>query len=251
LLVWPAAPPPADSAAGLSAYLLVDASTQAVVEARWTDRERPVPIGSLIKPFTALAYARTHSFVYPTLLCRGNKDACWLPGGHGRVGLADAIAGSCNAYFHQLAQRTSLDAMAATLQWYGMRADPTAVTPAAMVGLGGSLTFAPASIVRAYLELVTRAGQPGVAPIVLGMMASARTGTGRGAGESIGPAGAFVKTGTAPCTHSPRAAADGYTIIVYPADRPRLVLLAQAHGRTGADTAALAGQLLATASGVR
>jgi cell division protein FtsI/penicillin-binding protein 2 len=242
---------PVATRGGLSAYLLVDAATHRVVEAHWDDAERPVAMGSLIKPFTALAYASTHQFTYPTFACGGTADACWLPEGHGRVGLADAVAGSCNAYFRRLAERTSPEALVATLQWLGLPADVRAVTRAAMVGLGDSLTFPPASVVRAYLELVTRAHQPGVAPIAQGMMASARSGTGRGIGEAIRPTGAFVKTGTAPCSHSPRATADGYTIVVYPADRPRLVLLAQAHGRTGADTAALAGRLLTTASGAR
>src|SRR5439155_1563045 len=124
-------------------YLLIDAATERTIDARWDDRERSLPVGSLIKPFTALAYADTHGFVYPTFTCRGS---------------------------------------------------------------------------------------------------------GRAVGAVIGAA--LVKTGTAPCTHSPRATADGYAIVIYPADRPRVVLLMQAHGRTGADTAASAGELLMSALGV-
>ena len=120
-----------------------------------------------------------------------------------------------------------------------------------MVGFGDALKLAPSAVVRGYLELVSRAGQPGVSPIVQGMLASARTGTGRGVGAAIGGADALVKTGTAPCSHSPRATADGYTIVIYPADRPRVVLLMQAHGRTGADTAASAGELLTSTLGAR
>jgi hypothetical protein len=236
---------------GLTAFLLIDAATQRVIETQWDDVERPVPIGSLIKPFTALAYAGSHSFAYPTFVCRGSADACWLAAGHGRVALADAVAGSCNAYFRRLAHGTSPEALAAILQRFGMRAELRALTQPAMVGLGDALRFAPLSLVHAYLELVTRAHQPGVAPIVQGMMASARRGTGRGVGDAIGATGALVKTGTAPCSHSMSATADGYAIIIYPADSSRLALLAQAHGRTGAETAALAGPLLAAASGLR
>jgi cell division protein FtsI/penicillin-binding protein 2 len=228
-------------------YVLVDAQTQRVIDAQWADLDRPLPLGSLIKPFTALAYADTHELAYPTFTCRGSADLCWLPAGHGHVGLADAIGVSCNAYFRQLAARIAPDALVARLQWFGIQANAAALTPAAMVGLGGTLELSPASIVRGYLELVSRAGQPGVSPIVQGMVTSARTGSGR----AVGHADALVKTGTAPCRHSPREAADGYTIVIYPADRPRVALLVQAHGQTGAETAAVAGELLKGAVAVR
>jgi hypothetical protein len=139
----------------------------------------------------------------------------------------------------------------ATLQWFGMRADVAAATPSAMVGLGDGLKLAPSDLLRGYLELVSRANQPGVAPIAQGMMASARTGTGRAFGAAIGRTDAFVKTGTAPCSHSPRASADGFTVVIYPADRPRVALLVRAHGRTGAETAGAAGELVAGAVGTR
>ncbi len=242
---------PGDLSLHTPSYLLVDAATGRVLDARWDDLERPLPVGSLIKPFTALAYADTHRFTYPTFTCRGSADGCWLPAGHGRLGIAKAVAGSCNAYFRQLAQRTVPDALIARLQWFGIRADLAAATPAAMVGYGDALKLAPAAVVRGYLELVSRAGQPGVSPIIQGMRESARTGTGRGVGAAIGGADALVKTGTAPCSHVPRATADGYTVVIYPADRPRVVLLMQAHGRTGAETAAFAGELLTSALGVR
>jgi hypothetical protein len=232
-------------------YLLVDAATERVIDVRWDHLERPLAIGSLIKPFTALAYADTHRFTYPTFTCHGSADGCWLPAGHGRVGIAEAVAGSCNAYFRQLAQQTAPDALAARLQWFGMPVDLAVATPAAMVGFGEALKLAPSAVILGYLELVSRAGQPGVSPILQGMRESARTGTGRAVGAAIGGADALVKTGTAPCSHVPRATADGYTVVIYPADRPRVVLLMQAHGRTGAETAASAGELLTSALGAR
>ncbi len=143
------------------------------------------------------------------------------------------------------------DALIATLQWFGIRVDRAAATPGEMVGLGDGLKLAPSALIRGYLELASRAGQPGVSPIVQGMMASARTGTGRAVGAAIGRTEALAKTGTAPCSHSPRASGDGYAVVVYPADRPRVVLLVQAHGRTGAETAEVAGRLLTHALGVR
>lgn len=243
-LSYPAAPRRAEIPVRAPSYVLVDAATEGVLDAHWEDRERQVAIGSLIKPFTALAYGDTHGFVYPAFTCRGSADGCWLPAGHGRVGMAEALAGSCNTYFRQLAQRTAPDALSARLQRFGVRVPPAAVTPAAMVGFGDAVRLAPTVVIHGYLELVSRTGQPGVSPIVQGMRASARTGTGRAVGAALGAVDALVKTGTAPCSHSPRATADGYTIVLYPADRPRLVLLMQAHGRTGAETAVAAGALL-------
>ena len=227
-----------------SAYVLVDATSQRILEARWDDLERPLPLGSLIKPFTAVAYADTHRFTYPMFTCEGTANGCWLPGGHGRVGISAAISHSCNAYFRQLAQHTAPDALASRLQWFGVRANTAMPTNGSMVGFGDELKLAPAAIIRGYLELASRATQPGISPIVEGLLEAARTGTGRGVGAAIHGANALVKTGTAPCSHSRRATADGYTIVLYPADRPRVVLLVQAHGRTGADSAVVAGELL-------
>lgn len=239
-------------------YLLLDADTGHVIEAHWEAPDRPLPVGSLIKPFTALAYAGAHRFTYPTFVCRGTADGCWLPTGHGRIGMTEAVAGSCNAYFRQLAQQSSPDAFIATLHWFGMPVDDARVTLAGMVGLGDGVKLAPTALMRAYLELAARRTQPGVAAIVQGMRASARIGTGRAVGAAIGAADALVKTGTAPCSHvrlqngSHDAEADrfvpsngdGYALVIYPADRPRVILLVQAHGRTGAETAAIAGELL-------
>ena len=153
---------PRDPAEADPSYLLMSAATHEVIDARWDDRARPLAFGSLIKPFTALAYADTHRFTYPTLECRGTADGCWLPAGHGRVGVAAAIAGSCNAYFRQLAQKTSPEALAARLRSFGMQTEATTATPAAMVGFGETLKLSPAALVGGYVELVSRASQPGV-----------------------------------------------------------------------------------------
>ncbi len=41
-------------------YVLLSGRTGEVVAARWKDLARPVPVGSLVKPFAALAYFETH-----------------------------------------------------------------------------------------------------------------------------------------------------------------------------------------------
>jgi cell division protein FtsI/penicillin-binding protein 2 len=238
------------AAPALPEYVLIDVGTGRTLEARWDDPDRPVPIGSLIKPFTALAYASAHGESYPTFECPG-RDRCWLPAGHGRVGLIEAIAHSCNAYFDQLAKLIAPDTFLAVLQRFGFASSRDTIQRAAMVGLGDELELSPNAVAHAYAELVSRAGQPGVAAILRGMRTSAIAGTGRGVDAAIGRHEALVKTGTAPCAHSARARGDGYAVVLYPADRPRAVLLVHAHGRTGAETATEAGGILMRALTLR
>ena len=64
-------------------YLLMDAPTGRLLVARWQDPDRPVPIGSLVKPFAALAYAQLRrfnpGFVPFTFQSRTQDDASDLP----------------------------------------------------------------------------------------------------------------------------------------------------------------------------
>src|SRR3974390_854305 len=83
-------------------FLLLDARTGQVLASRWKNVPTPIPAGLLVKPFTALAYGEQHNFRYPGHTCRGTATGCWLPRGHGRVDLTDAIAHSCNSYFRML-----------------------------------------------------------------------------------------------------------------------------------------------------
>ena len=86
-------------------YVIVSTETSEIVEANWKRLDDPLPVGSLIKPFTALAYAESHAFRYPEVRCRGAEDECWLPKGHGTLGVQSALAQSCNTYFLWLADR--------------------------------------------------------------------------------------------------------------------------------------------------
>ena len=232
------------AASDTPAYLLVDVSSGHIVSARWNDPSCVLPFGSLIKPFVAIAYAEAHGMRYPRIACGGTADGCWYPAGHGRLSIVDAIAVSCNVYFQRLAEQIPDGRLRDTLKRLGIAADGSAIAPRAMIGLGDALRVAPLSLIHGYRELLSRAADPGIEPVVAGMRASARHGTGRALGVAVKPTDVLAKTGTAPCVHRPRAPGDGYTIAVYPADRPRLILLVQSHGHTGADTARSAGDLL-------
>ena len=91
-----------------------------MLASRWDDAGTPIPMGSLVKPFTALAYGEEHQFRYPTHVCLGGAGGCWLPRGHGEIGISSAIAESCNSYFRMLtANMTSaaLFLLRAALDW--------------------------------------------------------------------------------------------------------------------------------------
>src|SRR5260221_550165 len=60
--------------------------TGQVLSRQGLDPDLPIPVGSLTKPFLALAYARTHT-TFPHLPCKGSADRCWLPQGHGTLDL--------------------------------------------------------------------------------------------------------------------------------------------------------------------
>ncbi len=227
-------------------YLLMDAPTGAIVAARWDEIDRPVPAGSLVKPFTALAYARSHGYRYPGLICRGAADGCWFPRGHGRIGMHEAIGYSCNAYFRKLALHVSREDIDPIAIQYGIREPFATLSAPDLVGLGDRLEMPPEQIAGAYLELARHSSAPGVAELLQGMELSARAGTASAIQKSLPGVAVLAKTGTAPCLHTPRAPGDGYTIVLYPADSPRWALLVRVHGVPGAHAAGVAGEMLRT-----
>lgn len=229
------------------AYLLLDARTGQLLGKRWDSPHQPIPVGSLVKPFTALAYAESHNFTYPVYLCRASVDGCWLPRGHGRVGIELAIGNSCNAYFRQLAREVRLEDVKRVRGRFGIEDGPDQGVGRDLVGLGAGWPVAPVSIVRAYCELAARSGDPGVSELIHGMALSARSGTGRALDHAVPGAVVLVKTGTAPCIHQPRSPGDGYAIVLWPADSPRFALLVGVHGVPGAQAAAVCGRILRAA----
>ncbi|HUK86660.1 MAG TPA: hypothetical protein VLT85_03270 [Terriglobales bacterium] len=231
-----------DFAAPQVSYLLLDARSGALLAARWEDPEQPVPVGSLIKPFTALAYGAAHHYDFPVYRCDGR--VCWLPRGHGRLGIQEAVAHSCNSYFAQLAAQLHPRDVDAVLARFGLEGPAEQVPPAALIGEGNHWRVPPLALMRAYVELARRRGEEGVREVVAGMALSARLGTGEGVNRALGGEAALSKTGTAPCVHQPRAPGDGYAMVLYPAESPRLALLVRLHGEPGSHAAATAGKML-------
>lgn len=216
-------------------YILIEAAGGRVVDARWPDRNRPVAMGSLVKPFTALAYGETHGFRYPEFVCRGTESGCWLPAGHGKVGIVEAIAHSCNAYFDALAAQVRFEDVAAVARQFSIAPPPEGAPPAAYVGREGLWKLRPEETLRALAALVA---DPRAGAVRSGMAECARHGTGRALGEGL------AKTGTAPCSHQPKAPGDGFVVAFDRSDGPRYVLLVRVHGVPGAEAAVVAAQMM-------
>jgi cell division protein FtsI/penicillin-binding protein 2 len=183
---------------GAAEYLLLRVSDRSVIAQRWTAPHQPIPRASLVKPFIAIDYARTHD-AFPQFNCR--RGQCWLPAGHGTLGIEQAIAQSCNAYFAHLA--------------------PPDREPAF-----------PLAIAQAYAGIADQRTTPRVHTVYTGMRLAARSGTASGTRARIA-----AKTGTAPCSHGPRAPGDGLLAALFPEDAPEYVLLVRRCGVTGAATA--------------
>lgn len=225
-------------------YLLFDARTGVLLSSRWEDAERPIALGSLVKPFTAFAYAEAHDFAYPKHVCRGEAGGCWRIHPHGELDIVSAIAVSCNSYFRALAANLKGDELLPTAARFGLDAPNPELTGDSLMGLGEQWRISPLHMARAYLELDRRKGQPGVRELLMGMALAAKRGTGAGVGQALKQTDALVKTGTAPCTHVHPAPADGFVVALLPANQPEILLMIRVHGVAGAKAALTAGRML-------
>jgi len=225
-------------------YILIDAATRRLIASRWEPIAEPVPVGSLVKPFLALAYAQKHHFRYPSYFCHGARDGCWLPRGHGQVDISSAIAYSCNAYFMNIVSALTSADVDSMAQRYGFPLGQAPAGAAEMIGLGGAWRIDPRELVRAYILLAAQPRLAGAVELLRGMALSAQMGTAGAVGLNLHGVAALAKTGTAPCVHQPRASGDGYVLMLYPADQPRLALLVRVHGVPGAGAAQLGGRIL-------
>ena len=225
-------------------FLLLDAQTGCVLASRWDHPDVPIPMGSLLKPFTALAYGEQHNYQYPSHTCRGTSTGCWLPHGHGDVNLTEAIAHSCNSYFRMLTADLTASDVSPTASRFGIDLPGPEASGPELAGLGTRWRTSPSRLARAYLELIRQRRESGVSQILDGMALSARHGTGAEVHRTLSFPDALVKTGTASCTHSPHSPGDGFTVVLMPADDPQILLMVRVHGVPGAQAAKTTGQML-------
>jgi cell division protein FtsI/penicillin-binding protein 2 len=223
-------------------YLLLDLRTRTFIATRWQDSNKEIPVGSLVKPFTAIAYAQTHAFRFPEFTC--TPGACWYPHGHGKLDIVHATALSCNAYFINLASDVEPGQVITLARSFGLSGPGMSTSPDALAGRYGVWQESPEALARAYAELLSRRDQPGVREIVRGMAMSAREGTAAGITSQKSKVSALAKTGTAPCTHTNHEPGDGFVAMAWPAESPQYLLLLRYHGNPGAHAAIVAGKML-------
>jgi cell division protein FtsI/penicillin-binding protein 2 len=237
-------------------WLVLDARSGQVLAQQWPSVDDSIPVGSLTKPFVALAYARTHT-AFPHTLCRGTQGLCWLRKGHGSLDLEHALAYSCNAYFLALARELDPNAMQSVLRLYGLPAVRQSAStdssdanqeenPEILIGLKPEWRIAPVTLAHAYIRLAIEAdSQPADGAILRGMRLAAQQGTARAlrAEDALAPT-VLAKTGTAPCVRGCMGSGDGLVIALTPADEPRILLMVRERGTTGATTAIIAAQML-------
>jgi cell division protein FtsI/penicillin-binding protein 2 len=225
-------------------FLLLDARSGQLLASRWEHLEMPIPLGSLAKPFAALAYGEQHGFHFPEYTCRGTATGCWRPAGHGTLNLTSAIAYSCNSYFRFLTANVDVSAVSETSARFGLEPPDRGASGAELAGMGAKWRTSPVRMAEAYMELVHEHQRPGVREILDGMAESALRGTAAEVDRALQSTTALAKTGTAPCTHERHAAGDGFTIALFPAEDPRILLMVRVHGVPGALAAKTAGQML-------
>jgi cell division protein FtsI/penicillin-binding protein 2 len=225
-------------------FLLLDARTGQLLASRWHHATVPIPLGSLAKPFAALAYGEQHDFHYPSHTCRGSETGCWRPGGHGDVDLISAIAFSCNSYFRFLTSDLTAADVMPTASQFGLDLPDRDTHGAELAGLGPRWRISPLRMAHAYVELLGERQRPAVRQILAGMEQSALHGTGAEVDRALQSETALVKTGTAACTHSRPAPGDGFAVALVPAEDPRLLLMVRVHGVPGSVAARTAGQML-------
>jgi hypothetical protein len=223
-------------------YLFYDARSDRFIARKWSESTQ-VPVGSLVKPFLALAYAETHDYRFPQHVCTGG-NSCWLPKGHGNLGIVQAISFSCNSYFAELGSETGGAQVTLAAQRFGLVGPGANASPEEMAGGSGVWRELPETMVRAYAMLLGRKSQPGVRDIVDGMADSAKNGTASSLARQGLHQSFLAKTGTTVCTHKAHAPADGFVVVAWPADFPCYILMVRQHGVTGAQAAVLAAHIL-------
>src|SRR5208282_1239938 len=124
-------------------YLLLDAQSGELLSSRWPDADQPIPLGSLVKPFTALAYAEHHAYRYPMYTCHGTAGGCWRPRPHGRLNIVSALAFSCNSYFRDLASRLTEEQMREVATQFGLDPPDPSLSGAALMGIGEQWPISP------------------------------------------------------------------------------------------------------------
>ena len=234
-------------AAGASDRLLVwTLRDGAIVAAPEIAGSASLPVGSIQKLWVARAWAETHpgGDLPPTYRCT-SRSACWLPGGHGEVGLRRAVAVSCNTYFLALARATPGIALERVFRDAGFEVTGP-VGPGRSVGLlslvgldaGAKVSVKPETLLRAFHDLAT-SPWPTRDDVRGALLAGMRDASEVGTGAASAIQGVLMKTGTVPSVDGRPLSTSGWVIAADPT--AGTVHLALLRNGTGAQAAARLG----------
>lgn len=142
------------------------------------------PPGSIFKIVTAAAALKegvidtTTPFYCPGFYKFGKKTfRCWRKGGHGRMDLHQAIVGSCDVYFYNVAQRLGIDRLARYIKGFGFGV-PTGIDLAEKAGTAPSREWKSKTFKKPWYDgetIVTGIGQGYVTatPLQIAVMTAA------------------------------------------------------------------------------
>ncbi|HXC17009.1 MAG TPA: hypothetical protein VNV60_06160 [Holophagaceae bacterium] len=204
--------------------------------------DTPITVGSLQKPFVAQAWAATHAGApLPRFRCDPGSG-CWLPAGHGELGLASALTRSCNTYFRHLADATPLANLDASLRAAGFaRGLRSAEEAIGLPGVDGPLRIRPSALLAAYARL-TRSPWPSGESFRAEVLAGLREAGLDGTAKALGQRGYWAKTGTVPASDGNPLHTCGLALAV---DDSGWAVLARLEPGTGREAAAAMADTLA------
>lgn len=146
------------------AFWIYDFRKHRLVSACGLDEfQKPQPMGSILKPFTALAaWASSVDLEGQSVVCPPSEkkvpvsEACWNRSGHGTVAFPQALALSCNFFFASLSDGMNETAWKGTFALFHIEV-PALAGPeknrALAIGSDPDFLVAPSRIFFAYLAL--------------------------------------------------------------------------------------------------
>jgi hypothetical protein len=248
-----------------SCVYIMDMVSNAIIYSNDTEGlgSEPMPLGSVVKIYSLIAKYRNHP-VDPdeTYFCPGyGRDAssvskCWLKNGHGKIGLMNAIAQSCNTYFYHFVQDIDFALFLKTLRdWEVLKGSDNWGRSAlsrddqyrAMIGKLDILRIQPLDLMISCAKIF---GRDSVLPnevrevLTEGMSLCYRNGTVSHARKKLGMSEdlpVICKTGTGMYEKNGEVSTRKTSGVFIGIFRQRYVVLALARGSIGPDRASLLG----------
>ena len=188
---------------------------------------RPICVGSLIKPFLAIAAIRSgispdkSEFCPKSSINIPSEERCWLVAGHGKVSMEKALSNSCSVYFRSLVREIPRKGILHVFHDYRLvdgEYEIDSFSEEDLIGATDKLKIKPGRLLGAYIsafasrELVEYSSKRGkviytgyekqpveiaTKVILLGMRAAATEGIFSKAVKSSALSKVYGKTGTA------------------------------------------------------